>query len=174
MMLTMTLQKAVKERLKAPKTTIFSLARELNIPEQAIIQCLPEKEVVKVGPDKFDEIMKDIATWGKITFIVQNDFVVLEARGPIPTGSYSHGYFNMIDSNSIIGGHIRSDHIGAIFFVNRPVMGLPSMSIQFFNLSGDPMFKIYLSRDEKKQFLSKQVEKFEALKKLILAGESVK
>jgi putative heme iron utilization protein len=43
-------------------------------------------------------------------------------------------------------------------------MGLPSLSIQFFNLKGDPMFKVYVGRDKDRKLLPEQEEKFKQLR----------
>jgi len=166
MQLTTELRKTIHERIEQdPKVKIFTLAGELNVPEQAIMECLPANEAVKVGPEHFDEIMAMVATWGNVTTIVQTDTMVLEAKGMLPMGSHGHGYFNLMgDTNYNVGGHIRADLLSAVYFVERPFMGIPSMSIQFFDLSGDPIFKIYLGRDKKRQLLPDQVEAFNTLR----------
>jgi hypothetical protein len=63
-----------------------------------------------------------------------------------------------------VGGHIRADLLSAIYFVERPFMGMKSMSVQFFTLSGAPLFKVYLGRDEKRQLLPPQIELFTILR----------
>jgi putative heme utilization carrier protein HutX len=160
------LQKKIGEKLKNdPKAKIFTLARELDVPEQAVVECLPEDEACRVGPEHFDEVMAMIATWGPVTTIVQTGAMVLEAKGMLPMGSHGHGYFNLMgDKTYHVGGHIRADLLSAIYFVERPFMDLASMSVQFFDLRGEPMFKIYLGRDDARQLLSDQVEAFTTLR----------
>lgn len=159
------LRKKITDKLQGdPKVMTFALAKELGVPEQAVMECLPKDEVVRVEAEHFNEIMDSIATWGKVTTIVQTEYVVLEAKGLLPKGSYGHGYFNLVGNSNNTGGHIRSDLISAIYFVTRPFMGLLSMSVQFFSLSGAPMFKVYLGRDEKKMLLPEQVENFNVLR----------
>ena len=169
MHLSVELQKTIHEHIeKDPKVKIFALAKELAVPEQAIMECLPESEVSKTGPEHFDEIMAMIATWGKVTTIVQTPTMVLEAKGMLPMGSHGHGYFNLMgDKNYSVGGHIRADLVSAIYFVERPFMGIPSMSVQFFDLSGAPIFKIYLGRDEQRQLIPDQIEGFVTLRERI-------
>ena len=43
-------------------------------------------------------------------------------------------------------------------------MGRPSCSIQFFNGDGEAMFKVFVRRDEKREMLTDQVAKFEAMR----------
>lgn len=168
------LKKTISEKLKEdPKAMIFKLAQELSVPEQAVVECLPEEEVRKADAHHFDEVMAMIATWGNVTTILQTESVVLEAKGMIPMGSYGHGYFNLMGGRDYnVGGHIRADLLSAIYFVERPFMGLQSMSVQFFTLSGAPMFKVYLGRDEKRQLLPDQIEHFKTLRDRITSTNS--
>jgi len=160
------LRKTINDRLEEnPETMIFVLARELSVPEQAVMECLSENEMRRANAKHFDEIMNMIATWGNVTTIVQTGSVVLEAKGMLPVGSHGHGYFNLMgDKNYSVGGHIRADLLSAIYFVERPFMGLISMSVQFYSLAGESMFKVYLGRDEKRQLLSEQIEKFKDMR----------
>jgi len=160
------LQRIITEKLKEnPKAVLSTLAQELGVPEQAVVDCLPTHEASRAGGEFFEPIMDAVATWGKVTTVVQTDGVILEAKGALPKGSHGHGYFNLMGNpESVVGGHIRADLVSAAYFVNRPFMGLPSMSIQFFNLAGSAMFKIYLGRDEQRNLLPEQVQSFMALK----------
>lgn len=164
-----TLRKTIEERLqKDPKIVLPFLARELAVPEQAIMECLPESEIAQTGPENFDEVMAMIATWGQVTTIVQTGSVVLEAKGMLPMGSHGHGYFNLLGGRDYnVGGHIRADLVAVIYFVERPFMGMDTKSVQFFDLSGDSMLKIYLGRDEKRQLLADQVELFCTLRQRV-------
>ncbi len=166
MQLTAELRETIIDRInKDEKIMIFALAKELGVPELAIMECLPESECVLVGTEHFEEIMTMIATWGQVTTIVQNGSVVLETKGMLPLGSFGYGYFNLMGKGDYnVGGHIRADLLSAIYFVERPFMGMRSMSVQFYELSGAPMFKVYIGRDEKRQLLPEQIEAFEALR----------
>jgi hypothetical protein len=43
-------------------------------------------------------------------------------------------------------------------------MGRPSRSIQFFNASGEAMFKVFVRRDSERNLLPEQVALFDALR----------
>jgi putative heme iron utilization protein len=43
-------------------------------------------------------------------------------------------------------------------------MGRESRSIQFFNLDGDAMFKIFVRRDEARNLIADQVARFDTLR----------
>jgi putative heme utilization carrier protein HutX len=109
------------------------------------------------------EIMQDVTTWGDILFIVHTPDIVLECSGPLPPGTCGRGYYN-VHGESPIGGHIRAENCTAIAFVSRPFMGRPSRSIQFFNASGEAMFKIFVRLDDKRELVADQVAKFDALR----------
>jgi len=111
----------------------------------------------------FAEIMQDVTTWGDILFIVHTPDIELKCSGPLPPGTYGRGYYN-VHGESPIGGHIRAENCTAIAFVSRPFMGRPSRSIQFFNASGEAMFKIFVRRDEARELIAGQVAKFDALR----------
>jgi putative heme iron utilization protein len=43
-------------------------------------------------------------------------------------------------------------------------MGRPSCSLQFFNGNGEAMFKVFVRRDERRNLIAEQVERFDALR----------
>ncbi len=157
----------LKQIEENPKKPLLILARELGIPEKSILEVQPAEQVSWADPEDFERIMEHVSSWGPVTIICQNDSVVLEVKAHLPSGSHGHGYFNLFSKESPAGGHIKSSHLGAICFVERPFMGIPSLSIQFFDLFGNSMFKIYVARDEKRQLVPEQVERFYMLRRNI-------
>jgi putative heme utilization carrier protein HutX len=87
---------------------------------------------------------------------------VLECTGKVPPGSFGHGYFN-IHGDSPIGGHIKADNCKSIAFVVRGAKRI-SMSIQFYNASGESMFKIFVARDTQRELIAEQAAKFQELR----------
>jgi putative heme utilization carrier protein HutX len=73
------------------------------------------------------------------------------------------GLFN-IHEDSPLGGHLRIARCAAIYFVDRPFFGRRSCSLQFINLDGGAMFKVFVGRDEKRELLSEQLARFERLR----------
>jgi putative heme iron utilization protein len=43
-------------------------------------------------------------------------------------------------------------------------MGRPSRSLQFFNLNGEAMFKVFVRRDKERNLLPDQVARFDELR----------
>jgi heme iron utilization protein len=95
---------------------------------------------------------------------------VLECAGRIPPGSFARGYFNL-HGDSPIGGHIKADNCAHIVFVSRPFMGRPSCSLQFFNLAGEAMFKVFVRRDSERNLIAEQVQRFDTLRRELAAAE---
>ena len=87
---------------------------------------------------------------------------MLECRGSLPIGSFSHGYYNLSRA-SPIHGHIKTDNCRAIYLVDRLFHGRRSCSAQFFNAAGEAMFKVFAGRDAARELLPDQIARFEAL-----------
>jgi len=162
-------KKGIKEKVmemvsKNPSQSTGAMAKELEISEMDVIRNLPEDMVKEVSKDRFDEIIAEVSTWGVLTVIVQNESTILEVKAPFPVGTYGHGFYNLQSKDTPVGGHIRTDDLSAVFFVSKPFMGLESYSIQFFNNTGNAMFKLYLGRDENRRIIQEHMEKFIKLK----------
>jgi len=138
------------------------IARTYSVSTLEVVRALPEANRTLASADKFETILEAVTGWGPILFIVHTPDLVLECEGPLPPGTFGRGFFNL-HGDSPIGGHIRASRCREIAFVSRPFMGRPSRSIQFFNLDGDAMFKIFVRRDEARNLIAEQVEKFDAL-----------
>lgn len=60
-------------------------------------------------------------------------------------------------------GHLKLDNVKAVGLVSKPFMGRESHYFGFFSQSGENIFKIYLGRDEKRELIPQQVERFKAM-----------
>ena len=154
-----------------PSRNTSMMARELSVPELTVVQCLPENMVSLAGPEHFDAITEEIDKWGELTIIVQTDSVILEVKSALPRGSYAKGFYNIMGHKAPAGGHFRVDHLNAIAFVDKPFMGMRTLSIQFYNLAGNSMFKVFIGRDKKRMLLDDQEELYMALRRKI-CGEA--
>ncbi len=149
---------------------IEALAEEHGVTPADVISCLPKGEAITVEGERFVEVMTEIAGWGEITFIVNTPDLVFEAKGEVPKGSMGRGYYNLFGKP--IGGHLKADRCGSISFVTRKLFSSDTRSVQFFNKDGGCMFKVYLGRDEQRQLLPDQVERFVALAERLGRGAS--
>jgi putative heme utilization carrier protein HutX len=139
------------------------IARDYEVSTFEVVRALPAEHTTIVPGARFEEVMQALTTWGEVLFIVHTPDIVLECAGPIPPGSFARGYYNL-HGNSPIGGHLRAESCAHIAFVSRPFMGRPSRSLQFFNGSGEAMFKVFVRRDRERNLLADQVVRFEELR----------
>ena len=86
-------------------------------------------------------------------------------RLPFPKGKNARGYYNLMGRDGELHGHLKLDNVAGIALVSKLFMGKEGHSFQFFGHSGRCIFKIYLGRDEQRQLLPEQVERFMALRR---------
>lgn len=134
---------------KDPSTMPTMIARKLKIPEAAVVTALPEEMRTFVSKDKFEEIWAEMTTWEKTTFIAQSSGAIVEVKGKLPKGKNGHGFFNLMEKGNPLGGHLMVDKLEYIAFLEKPFFGLESLSVQFFDKSGDIMFSVYAGREGK-------------------------
>lgn len=154
--------KAVARLAKNPSILFEILAESTNASEAELIECLPPEMWSKADADHFESILTTITEWGKLTTIIHTEDVIAEFSGNFPTGSISHGFYNL-NNESGLHGHLRYKNCGAIYFVTRPFKGTETRSILFSNQKGGIMFKVFLGRDESHKIFDHQIEKFTAM-----------
>ncbi len=148
------LAQTVQERVaKNPSVMTGALAQELGVKEVEIIRNLPQEMRVEVPASEFVAVWEEMVTWEKITFLNISSGCILEVQAKLPKGAFGHGYFNMHDADSPIGGHIMHDKIGSIWLVSKPFFKLESHCVLVFDTPGDLMFGVFLGRDDKKHLL---------------------
>ncbi|HRE21723.1 MAG TPA: heme utilization cystosolic carrier protein HutX [Rhabdaerophilum sp.] len=158
-------QALLRDRLaEKPDGVVETLAREIGVPTQVVLEALPSEARIFVGAERFEEIWNEVGRWGEVLFIVHTSDIVLECTGSLPKGTHGQGYFN-IHGDSPIGGHIRLSNCAAIYLVDRLFHGRRSCSIQFFNREGEAMFKIFVRRNKERNLDPAQLQFFEALKR---------
>ncbi len=163
------LTKTVRERVEQnPSVMTGALAEELGVKEVEIIRNLPEDMRVQVPVDDFESLWEEMTNWEKITFLNISGGCILEVKGKLPKGKFGHGYFNLHDDASPIGGHIMHNKIESIWLVSKPFFKLESHCVLFFNTDGDLMLGIFLGRDDKKQLLESVKQGFLKLREKYL------
>jgi len=158
------LRARVRERLAArPDGVLEVVARELGVSTLTVLEETPPDERRRIDPAAFEDVWRDMASWGEVLFIVHTADIVLECVGVLPVGTFGHGHYN-IHGDGPIGGHIRADRCTAIHVVDRLFHGRRSCSVQFFNGEGEAMFKVFVRRDPQRALIADQLARFEALK----------
>jgi heme iron utilization protein len=151
---------AIRAALKEqPDGVLDDIARRHGVSLRVVLDLLPTAAAQSVSGARFAEIWSDLVDWGRVTFIVHTEDGVFETKAPLPPGSEARGYFN-IHGESPLGGHLRIARCAAIYFVDRPFFGRRSCSLQFINIDGGAMFKVFVGRDEKRELLADQLARF--------------
>jgi len=160
------------ERLSTNADGILEqIARDYGVSTFEVVQALPAEHRTIVPGSRFEEVLLTLTEWGEVLFIVHTPDIVLECAGKVPPGSFGRGYFNL-HGDSPISGHIKADNCAWIAFVSRPFMGRASRSLQFFNGAGEPMFKVFVRRDERRELIPEQVARFDAFRERLGAGKA--
>ncbi|SDR53177.1 heme utilization protein HuvX [Rhizobiales bacterium GAS113] len=146
-----------------PDGVLEEVAERHGVPLATVLDCLQGGAVVRAPGAHFEEIWKELTDWGVVMLIVRTQDGVFETKARLPEGRQGRGYFNL-HGDMPIGGHIRSERCAAIYFVDRPFFGRRSCSLQFINVDGDAMFKVFVARDDRRELLPEQVANFEALR----------
>ncbi len=149
-----------------PERLPADIAAELAVDEIEVIRHLPENMVTLLDGSLFETVVKDIKDWGDILTVIDVDGSIFELKGSFPKGGMKYGYYNLSDRRTPLKGHLKPDAISLIALVSKPFHGVDTRSVQFFSHSGRCVFKVYLSRNEQKQILPEQQERFEALAQL--------
>jgi heme iron utilization protein len=155
---------AIRAALKEqPDGVLDDVARRHRVPLRLVLDLLPRAAARSASGARFAEIWSELVDWGPVTFIVHTEDGVFETKAPLPPGSEARGYFN-IHGKSPLGGHLRIARCAAIYFVDRPFFGRRSCSLQFINIDGGAMFKVFVGRDEKRDLFAEQLACFERLR----------
>jgi hypothetical protein len=161
----MSMRAPLAERLaQSADGVLEQIARDYGVSTFEVVRALPAEHTTIVPGSRFEAIMQALTDWGEVLLIVHTPDIVLECAGSIPPGSFARGYYNL-SGNSPIGGHLKAENCTQIAFVSRPFMGRPSCSLQFFNASGEAMFKVFVRRDQQRNLIAEQVARFEELRR---------
>lgn len=155
--------RAIAALAEKPDGVVEAIAANAEVSPAEILEVLPKGAAVIAGKEHFLDIWSEMTGWGEVLFIVHTDDIVLEAEGSLPVGSEGHGWFN-IHGDSPIGGHIKKDNCASVTFVDRAFHGRRSCSVWFMNQEGSAMFKVFVRRDENRELITEQLQKFEALR----------
>jgi putative heme utilization carrier protein HutX len=146
------------------------VARRHGVSLRVVLDLLPGEAARRAPGGGFAEIWSELTSWGPVTFIVHTEDGVFETKVPLPPGE-ARDYFN-IHGEGPLGGHIRVPRCAAIYFVDRPFFGRRSCSLQFINVDGGAMFKVFVGRDENRELIGDQLARFERLREFETAASA--
>ena len=119
-----------------PSAHPSSIATQLAVSEWEVVRHLPADLMTQVPSDQAEALLADLAGWGPVTTIVESDGSIFEVKAPFPKGKTARGYYNLMGRDGEMHGHLRLDNVVGIA----------------------------LGRDEQRQLLPDQVERFMALR----------
>ena len=148
----------IREMLREnPGAVLERIATDADLALAEVIELLPESMWKRIDGDHFVDIMQSLSALGKVTLVMNTPDAIMEFSGELPNGKLSHGFYNFA-YNSPLHGHLRASHCQSIYLVERPFMKRQTVSLQFINVSGNAMFKVFAGRDEKGELVPEQVD----------------
>lgn len=155
---------------KNPGQVLEMLAAQNQCSFEDVIRCLPEENVRQTEGSRIVEILQAVAAWDEsVTFIAHTPDAIVEVSGKLPNGKVGRGFYNFDhpETDGGVHGHIYYENCASIYLLERPFMGKATCSLNFINLNGGAMFKIFVGRDEAGELKQHQIE---AMRKLFDAA----
>lgn len=143
------------------KLSLMAISKKIKAEYTEVLDNAPNVRSYPV--DKVDELFDTLRGWEKVFLLVVTNGFVLEIKDKFPDGYYGHGFLNLSDKNSSIGGHLSVDKIKSIYFVDDIMFGRRSCSIKFFDGDKKEIFAVYVPRDEKKELIAECLESFNTI-----------
>ena len=151
------------ERLKSFDGFLERLAREYSMSTLELVRHLPEDSVKIVNGDKMLELLTDVGEWGAVLFITEGNSVITGMSAEMPQVFLKDGYYHFFGQGGF-GGHIEENACQHIAFIERHFQNRNSRSIHFYDGRGEPMFKIFVSRELNGDMKAEQVERWMSLR----------
>lgn len=155
---------AIREQIASGKTSILEwIAKDHSVATLDVLRLLPDDQRTIIVDPPVKAILDDLSTWGDLMIIVQTGSIVAEVVSALPRASEGRGYFNF-GGGAPFGGHLKQDACRHVAFIERLFSGRTSLSIVFYDDQGESILKVFVRRDESRELLADQVEKFQKLK----------
>lgn len=141
------------------------LAARLGLPVERIVAALPEDMRLRLPGEAWKEVWEAMTAWELVTFMASTPGAILEIPCRLPKGVTAHGMYNLTDKSSPLRGHLLQDAIASVWFVSKPVFGLESHSVQFYDAEGNQCFGVYLGRNERREIIPAVRDAYFALRR---------
>jgi putative hemin transport protein len=130
---------------REPGAMTMRLARDLGVPEAAVIRALPAGRAVELDLGRWEELLRGLEALGEVHVIVSNGAATLEAVGSFGGFSTWGEFFNV--QTDTLDMHVRYANLGSAFAVEKPshMTGVTTYSLQFFDRDGDVAFKVFFN-----------------------------
>ncbi|MEL6729282.1 MAG: heme utilization cystosolic carrier protein HutX [Pseudomonadota bacterium] len=149
------------ERLKTFDGFLERLSKDYGMSTLDLVRHLPDDQVKIVDGDRMLELLTDIGEWGAVLFITEGNAVITGMSVELPQVFLKDGYYHFFGQGGF-GGHIEENACRHIAFIERHFQNRNSRSIHFYDGSGEPMFKVFLSRELSGEMKTEQVARWKA------------
>ena len=153
----------LKERLKTFDGFLERLSKEYGMSTLDLVRHLPDENVKIIDGDKMLALLTDVGEWGAVLFITEGNSVITGMSVEMPQVCLKDGYYHFFGQGGF-GGHIEENACRHIVFIERHFQNRNSRSIHFYDDRGEPMFKIFVSRELSGDMKPEQVERWSLLK----------
>ncbi|MEL6665454.1 MAG: heme utilization cystosolic carrier protein HutX [Pseudomonadota bacterium] len=153
----------LKDRLKTFDGFLERLSKEYGMSTLDLVRHMPGEDVKIVDGDKMLALLTDVGEWGAVLFITEGNSVITGMSVEMPQVFLKDGYYHFFGQGGF-GGHIEENACRHIAFIERHFQSRNSRSIHFYDDRGEPMFKIFVSRELSGDMKPEQVERWGLLK----------
>lgn len=158
------LKEKVAKLFEDEKMSVFEAVNRLNVNEYEVLKHLDNNTFKEVSGSNLLKVLDEISTWGEILFCKNTPEFIIEFKTKIDPTKAMRGYHNFCGESGYLGGHLKEGAVTKIGFVSTKFMNTLGHSVHFYNDKNETIFKFYLARDENRNLILSQVEKFKALK----------
>lgn len=146
------------------KKSLRNICLEENLTLKVVLECLSQENLIKVHDgSRAKELFSALEGKEEFNFIIEKCGFIFEIKSIFPKASESHGYFNL-SHKAPLSGHFKLENIKTIVLVDEFFFGKRSCSWLILDENFKVIFKIYVSRDEKKEHKKEQLALFESWK----------
>jgi putative heme iron utilization protein len=130
---------------KNPRKMTLQLARDLGVPEVAVVRAFPADRVTELDIARWEELLRSFEAFGSVRVLVSNGATTIEVDGQFGGFSTAGEFFNV--QTESLEMHIRWQQLAAAFAVEKPghMDGMATRSFQFFDKTGAAAFKVFLN-----------------------------
>jgi putative hemin transport protein len=146
---------ALKER--APATRARDAAKELGVTEAELLACRAGDGVIRLKPD-FAEIIRALPAVGGVMALTRNEHCVHEKHGVFDNISIGPGHGIVLNHDIDLRLFMNHWHYG--FVVREEVASGVRTSLQFFDIDGKAIHKIYVTSQSNEANFDMLVERF--------------
>lgn len=153
----------LRDRLKTFDGFLERLAKKYRMSTLELVRHLPEEQSKVISGEKMLELLSDVGEWGAVLFITEGNAVITGMSVEMPQVFLKGCYYHFFGQGGF-GGHVEENACQHIAFIERHFQNRNSRSIHFYDRDGEPMFKIFVSRELSGDMKAEQVERWITLK----------